>query len=157
MREIACGEAGAWQTLTGDLYRYFSSSLAPWWPLVRDTAAADRAVEAGTDFLLMPRDVTTAVETVLAAVRSGRLSEARVGMDDLDKLAHECADLHTPPPAQTSPWEKAGERRDEGKPPLLALACARSSPTHLSRSSYDTQETTGAVCLPPPASGGIIR
>jgi beta-N-acetylhexosaminidase len=36
------------------------------------------ALEAGTDFLLMPRDVTTAVETVLEAVRSGRLSEARI-------------------------------------------------------------------------------
>ena len=36
------------------------------------------ALEAGTDFLLMPRDVTTAIETVLAAVQSGRLSEARI-------------------------------------------------------------------------------
>ena len=36
------------------------------------------ALQAGTDFLLMPRDVTTAIETVLAAVKAGRLSEARI-------------------------------------------------------------------------------
>jgi beta-N-acetylhexosaminidase len=36
------------------------------------------ALEAGTDFLLMPRDVPTAIETVLGAVQSGRLSEARI-------------------------------------------------------------------------------
>ncbi|MDQ3674458.1 MAG: glycoside hydrolase family 3 protein [Gemmatimonadota bacterium] len=36
------------------------------------------ALEAGADVLLMPRDVTTAIETVLAAVASGRVSEARV-------------------------------------------------------------------------------
>ncbi|HET7273858.1 MAG TPA: glycoside hydrolase family 3 N-terminal domain-containing protein [Longimicrobiaceae bacterium] len=36
------------------------------------------AIEAGADVLLMPRDVGVAIETVLAAVRSGRLSEARI-------------------------------------------------------------------------------
>lgn len=48
MRDMASGETGAWQTLTGDLYRYFSSSLAPWWPLIRETAAADRALRSET-------------------------------------------------------------------------------------------------------------
>ncbi|MEU8270606.1 winged helix-turn-helix domain-containing protein [Sphaerisporangium sp. NPDC049002] len=47
-RELASGEAGAWQTFAGDLHGYFSSSLAPWWPLIRDTAAADRALRAET-------------------------------------------------------------------------------------------------------------
>lgn len=36
------------------------------------------AVQAGTDFLLMPRDVKTAIETVVAAVGAGRISEARI-------------------------------------------------------------------------------
>jgi beta-N-acetylhexosaminidase len=36
------------------------------------------AMEAGADVLLMPRDVRTAIETVVAAVESGRLSEARI-------------------------------------------------------------------------------
>ncbi|MEV4750909.1 winged helix-turn-helix domain-containing protein [Streptosporangium sp. NPDC049248] len=47
-RELACGEAVAWQTLIDDLYGYFSSSLAPWWPLVRDTAVVDRGLRAET-------------------------------------------------------------------------------------------------------------
>ncbi|MGW4638449.1 ArsR/SmtB family transcription factor [Sphaerisporangium sp. NPDC004334] len=57
-RELAEGDAVAWRTLTGDLYGYFSSSLAPLWPRIRDTAAADRALRAetllrgGTDALL---------------------------------------------------------------------------------------------------------
>ncbi|WP_169950777.1 helix-turn-helix transcriptional regulator [Microbispora sp. H11081] len=55
---LAEGEAGAWRTLTEDLNGYFSSSLASWWPRVRETAAADRALRAetllrgGTDALL---------------------------------------------------------------------------------------------------------
>ena len=36
------------------------------------------AIEAGSDILLMPRNVTTAIETVLGAVTSGRVSEARI-------------------------------------------------------------------------------
>ncbi len=36
------------------------------------------AVEAGADILLMPRNVTTAIETVVGAVTSGRISEARL-------------------------------------------------------------------------------
>jgi beta-N-acetylhexosaminidase len=36
------------------------------------------ALEAGADVLLMPRNVPDAIETVLAAVKSGRLSEARI-------------------------------------------------------------------------------
>jgi beta-N-acetylhexosaminidase len=36
------------------------------------------AMEAGADVLLMPRDVPTAIETVLGAVKSGRLTEARI-------------------------------------------------------------------------------
>lgn len=36
------------------------------------------AVEAGADVLLMPRDVTTAIETVVGAVQSGRLTESRI-------------------------------------------------------------------------------
>jgi beta-N-acetylhexosaminidase len=36
------------------------------------------AIEAGADVLLMPRDVRSAIETVVAAVESGRLSEARI-------------------------------------------------------------------------------
>ena len=36
------------------------------------------ALEAGADVLLMPRNVTVAIETVVAAVTSGRISEARV-------------------------------------------------------------------------------
>jgi beta-N-acetylhexosaminidase len=36
------------------------------------------AMEAGADVLLMPRNVTVAIETVLAAVTSGRLTEARI-------------------------------------------------------------------------------
>jgi beta-N-acetylhexosaminidase len=36
------------------------------------------ALEAGADVLLMPRNVTDAIETVTSAVRSGRLSEARI-------------------------------------------------------------------------------
>jgi beta-N-acetylhexosaminidase len=36
------------------------------------------AVEAGADVLLMPRDVTTAIETIVGAVQSGRLTEARI-------------------------------------------------------------------------------
>jgi beta-N-acetylhexosaminidase len=36
------------------------------------------ALEAGTDILLMPRDVTTAIQTVLDAVISGRLTEKRI-------------------------------------------------------------------------------
>ncbi|MET8140962.1 helix-turn-helix domain-containing protein [Sphaerisporangium sp. NPDC005288] len=57
-RELAEGDTVAWRTLTGDLYDYFSSSLAPLWPRIRDTAAADRALRAetllrgGTDALL---------------------------------------------------------------------------------------------------------
>ncbi|OPG01802.1 helix-turn-helix transcriptional regulator [Microbispora sp. GKU 823] len=57
-RGLAEGESAAWQTLTDDLYGYFSSSLALWWPRVCDTAAADRALRAetllrgGTDALL---------------------------------------------------------------------------------------------------------
>jgi beta-N-acetylhexosaminidase len=36
------------------------------------------AVEAGADVLLMPRDVTTAIETITGAIQSGRLTEARI-------------------------------------------------------------------------------
>lgn len=36
------------------------------------------AMEAGADVLLMPRDVPTAIETVLGAVKSGRLTQARI-------------------------------------------------------------------------------
>ncbi len=36
------------------------------------------AMEAGADVLLMPRDVRTAIQTVVTAVESGRLSEARI-------------------------------------------------------------------------------
>ena len=36
------------------------------------------ALEAGADVLLMPRNVTTAIETVVGAVTSGRLTEARI-------------------------------------------------------------------------------
>jgi beta-N-acetylhexosaminidase len=36
------------------------------------------AMEAGADILLMPRDVPTAIETVVAAVTSGRLTAARI-------------------------------------------------------------------------------
>lgn len=36
------------------------------------------ALEAGTDFLLMPRDVKTAIDTIVDAVHRGRLSEQRV-------------------------------------------------------------------------------
>jgi beta-N-acetylhexosaminidase len=36
------------------------------------------AVEAGADVLLMPRDVKTAIETILGAIQSGRLTEARI-------------------------------------------------------------------------------
>jgi beta-N-acetylhexosaminidase len=36
------------------------------------------AVEAGSDILLMPRNVSTAIETVVGAVTSGRLTEARI-------------------------------------------------------------------------------
>lgn len=36
------------------------------------------AVEAGADVLLMPRNVTAAIETVVGAVESGRLTEARI-------------------------------------------------------------------------------
>ena len=36
------------------------------------------ALEAGADVLLMPRNVTTAIETVVSAVASGRLSEAKI-------------------------------------------------------------------------------
>jgi beta-N-acetylhexosaminidase len=36
------------------------------------------AVEAGADVLLMPRSVPDAIETIMAAVRSGRLSEPRI-------------------------------------------------------------------------------
>jgi beta-N-acetylhexosaminidase len=36
------------------------------------------ALEAGADVLLMPRDVRTAIRTVVAAVESGRLTEARI-------------------------------------------------------------------------------
>ncbi|MBA3645412.1 MAG: hypothetical protein H0W63_04480 [Gemmatimonadaceae bacterium] len=37
-----------------------------------------RAIEAGNDILLMPRSVPLAIETVLEAVKSGRLSESRI-------------------------------------------------------------------------------
>lgn len=37
-----------------------------------------RAVEAGADVLLMPRNVTTAIETVVGAVASGRIRESRI-------------------------------------------------------------------------------
>ncbi len=37
-----------------------------------------RAVEAGNDILLMPPDVTTAIEAVVAAVNSGRIAPARI-------------------------------------------------------------------------------
>ncbi|MFQ5689815.1 MAG: glycoside hydrolase family 3 protein, partial [Gemmatimonadota bacterium] len=40
--------------------------------------AAVRALEAGADLLLMPADPLGAVDAVVAAVRSGRLTEARV-------------------------------------------------------------------------------
>ncbi|HUF28920.1 MAG TPA: glycoside hydrolase family 3 protein [Gemmatimonadaceae bacterium] len=36
------------------------------------------AIEAGADVLLMPRDVTQAVETVVAGVESGRIAESRL-------------------------------------------------------------------------------
>ncbi|HEX6251480.1 MAG TPA: glycoside hydrolase family 3 N-terminal domain-containing protein [Gemmatimonadaceae bacterium] len=36
------------------------------------------AVEAGADVLLMPRDVREAIETVMAALEAGRLTEARI-------------------------------------------------------------------------------
>lgn len=36
------------------------------------------AVEAGADILLMPRSVPDAIETIITAVRSGRLSESRI-------------------------------------------------------------------------------
>ena len=37
-----------------------------------------RAIEAGADVLLMPSDVTQAVETVVLAVRGGRIAESRI-------------------------------------------------------------------------------
>ncbi|WP_233427837.1 glycoside hydrolase family 3 protein [Actinokineospora spheciospongiae] len=43
-----------------------------------DAEAAVRAVEAGADQLLMPPDLTLAKESVLAAVRGGRLTERRI-------------------------------------------------------------------------------
>ena len=36
------------------------------------------ALEAGADVLLMPRDIPDAIETVMTAVRSGRLNESRI-------------------------------------------------------------------------------
>ncbi|CAN5709551.1 hypothetical protein BH23GEM6_BH23GEM6_22940 [soil metagenome] len=38
------------------------------------------ALEAGADVLLMPRDVRTAIQTVVDAVESGRLSESRIDL-----------------------------------------------------------------------------
>jgi beta-N-acetylhexosaminidase len=43
-----------------------------------DGEAAVRAVDAGADVLLMPRDVHTAIEAVVAAVESGRIPAARI-------------------------------------------------------------------------------
>ncbi|HEX8696755.1 MAG TPA: glycoside hydrolase family 3 N-terminal domain-containing protein [Longimicrobium sp.] len=43
-----------------------------------DAEAAVLSVEAGADVLLMPRDVRGAIDAVAAAVRSGRLPEARI-------------------------------------------------------------------------------
>ena len=40
--------------------------------------AAVRAIEAGADVILMPPDVAGAIDGVVAAVRSGRISEARI-------------------------------------------------------------------------------
>ena len=40
--------------------------------------AAVAALEAGVDMILMPADLTEAVEGVLAAVTSGRLTESRI-------------------------------------------------------------------------------
>jgi len=36
------------------------------------------ALQAGTDFLLMPRDVPTAIDTIVDAIHRGRLTEARI-------------------------------------------------------------------------------
>ena len=52
--------------------------------------AAVRALEAGADILLMPKDVDAALKAVFAAVRSGRLSEDRVdaSLARIDSLVH---------------------------------------------------------------------
>ncbi len=48
--------------------------------------AAVRALEAGADFLLCPLDYCSAFDAVVAAIRSGRLTEARID-DSLRRIA----------------------------------------------------------------------
>jgi beta-N-acetylhexosaminidase len=61
------------------------------------------ALEAGADVLLMPRDVRRSVEVVLAAVESGRISEARIDASVRRILrAKARAGLRTPGPIDLS-------------------------------------------------------
>jgi beta-glucosidase-like glycosyl hydrolase/CubicO group peptidase (beta-lactamase class C family) len=58
--------------------------------------AAVRAVEAGADVVLMPEDPERAIAAIVAAVRSGRLSEARIDASVRRLLeAKAAAGLHT--------------------------------------------------------------
>ncbi|MFG1946267.1 ArsR/SmtB family transcription factor [Nonomuraea sp. NPDC048826] len=47
-RDLASGSEAAHRTLTSHLRTYFATSLAPMWPLVRATVAADRSIRAET-------------------------------------------------------------------------------------------------------------
>ncbi len=67
-----------------------------------DEEVAIQALEAGADMLLMPPDPTRAIAAITAAVKSGRLTEARIDQS-LTRVLHlkEQLDLLTPPPAST--------------------------------------------------------
>lgn len=90
--------------------------------------AAVRAIEAGTDVLLMPPDAEEAINAVVAAVRSGRLSEKRIDQSASRILAvknqlglqkHRLVDLETIADIINSP--EANERAQQVADRAVAL------------------------------------
>lgn len=86
--------------------------------------AAVLALEAGADLVLMPADATQAIDAIVAAVQSGRLSEARLEAS-LERRRKALASL--PPPAETSPdggLTRLGPLRNGPQPEDQQLALA---------------------------------
>ncbi len=89
--------------------------------------AAVRALEAGADLLLIPRDPKAAVDAVVAAVKSGRLTQARINQSALKLLeAKVRVGLHH---GKLADLEKMGAELNVPEDEALARRVARQAVT----------------------------
>ena len=80
-----------------------------------------RSVEAGDDVLLMPPDVTKAIDAVVGAVRSGRLTRKRI-----DESVRRILELKVRAGAVSRPQVSLARLRDSAKGPRPASSRAKS-------------------------------